>query len=74
MKLHVHSNLWRQIHFNILTYHVEFHGDLPTRKEDIENLLYTYNVKVHKSFEGRWEEIEILLDEEEITLFLLRFA
>ena len=70
MKLHVHSDLWRQIFYSIC----KSYGNRPSSKEDLENVLYTYNVKVHKSFEGRWQEIEIDLNDEELTLFLLKYA
>ena len=70
MILDVNSQLWQQIHYNIF----KNCNDIPTTREHMENVLYTYNVKVHKSFEGRWEEIEITLDDEELTLFLLKYA
>ncbi len=68
MKLHIHSDIWRRIYFNI----IDTCPNMP--KNEIERVLANHCIRIHKTFEGRWEEVEINLNDEELTLFLLKYA
>ena len=74
MKLALNSDAWRMIYPNLREelYRVKPSG-LDSRQELVE-FFKSHGVIIKTDTDGRWEEVEIVLDEEELTVFLLRWA
>ena len=77
MKLALNSELWGKIFYNLREEFYNLNPDEyknPGRSRDhLRNFLHEYNVHIETDTDGRWEEVEIVLDDEELTLFLLRW-
>ena len=74
MKLALNSNAWRMIYHHLRQEHYDINDDGPASRKDIEKFFKGYGVIIKTDTDGRWEEVEIVLDEEELTVFLLRWA
>jgi hypothetical protein len=83
MKLALNSDLWKNIYYNLRGefYRINDYG-LDERKKYLTNhtipmleiFLSEQGVKIIKDIDGRWESVEIVLDEEELTVFLLTWT
>jgi hypothetical protein len=73
MKLALMSDTWKMIYQNLREelYRVKIGG--PDSREELVEFFKSYGVIIKTDIDGRWEEVEIGLDEEELTLFLLRW-
>ena len=75
MKLDLDSDLWGRLYYNLREefYRTNIGGDIG--REQIREFLDEYGVKIKTDPDwGNWEEVEIVLSDEELTLFLLRWA
>jgi len=74
MKLALMSDAWKMIYRNLRDelYRVRLGG--PDSREELVEFFKDYGVIIKTDTDGRWEEVEIVLDEEELTLFLLTWA
>ena len=74
MKLALNSDAWRMIYRNLREelYWIKVEG--PDSRQELQEFFKDYGVIIKTDTDGRWEEVEIVLDEEELTLFLLRWA
>ena len=68
------SDAWKMIYRNLRDelYRVRLGG--PDSREELVEFFKDYGVIIKTDTDGRWEEVEIVLDEEELTLFLLTWA
>jgi hypothetical protein len=73
MKLALNSELWGTIYFNLREEFYRLHGHAQNRNE-IREFLEEYGIQITTDIDERWESVEIVLDEEELTLFLLTWA
>jgi hypothetical protein len=74
MKLALNSELWKQIYYNLREEFYKRHH-VSANREEIREFLEEYGVMIQtEPFSKRWESVEIVLDEEELTLFLLRWS
>lgn len=73
MKLALNSEAWRMIFHHLRQEYYNIY-DGPDSRKDLEKFFKGYGVIIKTDTDGRWEEVEIVLDEEELTLFLLRWA
>jgi len=75
MKLSVNSVLWRTIHTNIFKEHdfVKEFGIIKNKRQ-VEIVLAFLDINVITDEEGRWESIELNMSDEDLTLFLMRWA
>jgi hypothetical protein len=83
MKLALNSEAWRIIYYNLRGefYRINDYG-LDERKKYLTNqtihmleiFLSEQGIRIIKDIDGRWESVEIVLDEEDLTLFLLRWS
>ena len=74
MKLDLDSDLWGRLYYNLREefYRTNIGGDIG--REQIREFLDEYGVKIKTDPDwGNWEEVEIVLSDEELTLFLLRW-
>ena len=74
MKLALNSDAWKMISRNLREelYRIKVEG--PDSRQELQEFFKDYGVIIKTDTDGRWEEVEIVLDEEELTLFLLRWA
>jgi hypothetical protein len=75
MKLALNSEAWARIYGNLREefYRQNVGGDIG--RDQILEFLAEYGVKIKADPNwGKWEEVEIVLDDEELTLFLLTWA
>jgi len=74
MKLALNSDAWKMIYPNLREelYRVKLGG--PDSRQELVEFFKDYGVIIKTDTDGRWEEVEIVLDEEELTLFLLTWA
>jgi hypothetical protein len=74
MKLGLNSDAWKMIYPNLREelYRVRLGG--PDNREEIVEFFKSYGVIIKTDTDGRWEEVEIILNEEELTLFLMKWA
>ena len=74
MKLTLMSDAWKMIYRNLREelYRVRKGG--PDNREEIVEFFKDYGVIIKTDTDGRWEEVEIVLDDEELTVFLLRWS
>jgi hypothetical protein len=74
MKLALMSDAWKIIYRNLREelYRVRLGG--PDNREEIVEFFKGYGVIIKTDIDGRWEEVEIILSDEELTLFLLKWA
>jgi len=74
MKLALNSEAWRMIYHHLREEIYRLHGNAQSRNE-IREFLKEYGVWIKtEPFSQRWESVEIVLDEEELTVFLLTWA
>ena len=78
MKLAINSDLWTRIFYNLRD---EFYNLTPAEcknpgrtRDNLQNFLKNYDIEIITDTDGRWEEVEIVLEDEELTLFLLKWA
>ena len=74
MKLALNSELWGYLYYNLREEYYRLKGDMPESRIDIQNFLKYYSIEIKTDIDGRWEEVEIVLSDEELTLFLLKWA
>jgi hypothetical protein len=74
MKLALNSDAWKMIYPNLREelYRVKLGG--PDSRQELVEFFKDYGVIIKTDTDGRWEEVEIVLDDEELTLFLLTWA
>ena len=74
MKLALNSDAWKMISRNLREelYRIKVEG--PDSRQELQEFFKDYGVIIKTDTDGRWEEVEIVLDEEELTVFLLRWA
>ena len=73
MKLALNSEAWARIYSNLREEFYKRHRR--ASREEIRQFLKQYGVIIKREpFSQRWESVEIVLDEEELTLFLLRWV
>ena len=74
MKLALNSDAWKMIYRNLREelYRIKVEG--PVTRKEIQEFFKGYGVIIKTDTDGRWEDVEIVLDEEELTLFLLRWS
>jgi hypothetical protein len=74
MKLALNSDAWKMIYRNLREelYRIKVEG--PDSRQELQEFFKDYGVIIKTDTDGRWEDVEIVLDEEELTLFLLRWA
>ena len=74
MKLALMSDAWKMIYRNLRDelYRVRLGG--PDSREELQEFFKGYGVIIKTDTDGRWEEVEIVLDDEELTIFLLTWA
>ena len=74
MKLALNSDAWKMISRNLREelYRIKVEG--PDTRKELQEFFKGYGVIIKTDTDGRWEEVEIVLDDEELTLFLLRWA
>lgn len=74
MKLALNSDAWRMIYPNLREelYRVKLGG--PDTRQELVEFFKSHGVIIKTDTDGRWEEVEIVLDDEELTLFLLTWA
>jgi len=74
MKLALNSDAWKMIYRNLREelYRVRVGG--PDSREELVEFFKGYGVIIKTDIDGRWEEVEIVLDDEELTMFLLTWA
>jgi hypothetical protein len=74
MRLALNSELWNRLYYNLREefYRQNVGGDIG--RDQIREFLAEYGVKIKADPNwGNWEEVEIVLSDEELTLFLLRW-
>lgn len=73
MRLDLRSDAWRMIYRNLREelYSIKVEG--PDTRRELQAFFKGYGVIIKTDDDGRWEEVEIELDDEELTLFLLRW-
>jgi hypothetical protein len=74
MKLTLKSNLWSKIYYKMRDEFYLVYLDGPSTVSDMENFMKTHGVNIIKDIDGRWDCIEINLNNEELTVFLLKWA
>ena len=75
MKLALNSELWSRIYYNMRNEFYRLHPDGPNSRDHIRKFIYKQGIKINVNPQfGIWEEVEIVLDDEELTLFLLKWA
>lgn len=74
MKLALNSDAWKMIYRNLREELYNLKSDGPDSRKDLENFFKGYGVIIKTDTDGRWESVEIVLDDEELTLFLLRWS
>ena len=74
MKLALNSELWRIIYYNLRDefYRINDYG--LDERNMLEIFLSEQGISIIKDIDDRWERVEIVLEDEELTLFLLRWA
>jgi len=74
MKLALMSDAWQMIYRNLRAelYRVRLGG--PDSRQELQEFFKGYGVIIKTDTDGRWEEVEIVLDDEELTIFLLTWA
>ena len=73
MKLALNSEVWARIYSNLREEFYKRHRQ--ASREEIRWFLKQYGVIIKREpFSQRWESVEIVLDEEELTIFLLTWA
>ena len=74
MKLALNSDAWKMISRNLREelYRIKVEG--PDTRKELQEFFKGYGVIIKTDTDGRWEEVEIVLDDEELTLFLLKWA
>ena len=73
MKLALNSELWATIYFNLREEFYMLYGHAQDRNQ-IREFLEEHGIRIETDIDGRWESVEIVLDDEELTLFLLRWS
>ena len=74
MTLTLNSKAWSTIYSNLREELYRLHGNAQSRNE-IREFLKEYGVWIKtEPYSERWESVEIVLDEEELTVFLLRWS
>ena len=74
MKLALNSDAWKMIYRNLREELYNLKSDGPDSRQELQEFFKNYGVIIKTDTDGRWEEVEIVLDEEELTVFLLRWA
>ena len=74
MKLALNSDAWKMIYRNLREelYRIKVEG--PDTRKELQEFFKQYGVIIKTDTDDRWESVEIVLDEEELTIFLLRWA
>ena len=74
MKLALNSDAWKMISRNLREelYRIKVEG--PDTRKELQEFFKGYGVIIKTDTDDRWESVEIVLDDEELTLFLLRWA
>jgi hypothetical protein len=76
MKLALDSDAWRMIYYHMrdeFYSHLESDAVAATRQQ-LQEFFKGHGVMIKTDTDGRWEEVEIVLDDEELTLFLLTWS
>ena len=74
MKLALNSDAWKMIYRNLREELYNLKSDGPDSRQELQEFFKDYGVIIKTDTDGRWEEVEIVLNEEELTVFLLRWA
>jgi hypothetical protein len=74
MKLALNSEAWARIYSNLREEFYKRHH-VSANREEIREFLEEYGVMIKtEPFSQRWESVEIVLEDEELTVFLLTWA
>jgi hypothetical protein len=74
MKLALNSDAWKMIYRNLREELYNIKSDGPDSRQELQEFFKDYGVIIKTDTDGRWEDVKIVLDEEELTVFLLRWA
>jgi len=74
MKLALMSDAWKMIYRNLREELYRVKHDGPDSRQELQEFFKGYGVIIKTDTDGRWEEVEIVLDDEELTMFLLTWA
>jgi hypothetical protein len=75
MKLALNSDAWRAIYPNLRDEFYKLNPNGPNGRTHIKEFLEEQGIKIKTDPNwGIWEEVEIVLDDEELTIFLLTWA
>ena len=75
MKLALNSEAWARIYSNLREEFCKRHRRASRDREEIRQFLKQYGVIIKREpFSQRWESVEIVLEDEELTVFLLTWA
>jgi hypothetical protein len=74
MKLALNSDAWKIIYRNLREELYNLKSDGPDSRQELQEFFKDYGVIIKTDTDGRWEDVEIVLDEEDLTLFLLRWS
>ena len=74
MKLALNSDAWKMIYRNLREELYRIRPEGPDTRRDLQEFFKGYGVMIKTDVDGRWEEVDIELDDEELTIFLLRWT
>ena len=74
MKLALNSDAWKMIYRNLREELYNLKSDGPDSRQELQEFFKGYGVIIKTDTDGRWEDVEIVLDDEELTIFLLRWS
>ena len=74
MKLALMSDAWRAIYPNLREELYRLKSDGHYSREELVEFFKSHGVIIKTDTDGRWEAVEIVLSDEELTLFLLKWA
>ena len=75
MKLEFNSDLWRAIYYNLRDEFYSLNRNGAASRDHIRLFLEDYGIKIKTDPNwGTWEDVEITLDNDELTLFMLRWS
>ena len=74
LKLELNSKLWSNVYYNIRDEFYRLYPEGPHCRDHIRKFVHEQGIKINIDPHcGIWENVEIDLDDEEVTLFLLRW-
>jgi hypothetical protein len=74
MRLEISSELWSNIYFKVRNAYYAIHPAESTSRYVLMDYFASMGVIIKEDLQGSWESVYIVLDEEELTVFLLKWA